>query len=134
MIAQGTNGVSRGNLAEGVMAGKPMASFLPFHLLALDRSPRLVPWVQSWLGEACEVLDPEGWYEWGHDHDGGLLNCNGIWMPKLWLGIFVWAPPPAAADAAMEELRKARHKRQKLTHVIIVPRLMSPKWLEKTVA
>jgi hypothetical protein len=33
-------------------------------------------------------------------------------MPKLKPGTFLWAPPPAAADAALEELCKARHKRQ----------------------
>ena len=128
MIAQGTDGVSRGNLAEGVMAGKPMADFLPFHLTALERSPGLLPWVKSWLGESCEVLTPEGWYERGHDFDGGRVNTDGVWMPSLRAGTFVWAPPPAAADAAVEELRKARHKRQQSMHVVLVPRLLTPKW------
>lgn len=128
MIAQGTDGVSRGNLSEGVMAGRPMFEFLPFHLSATDRSPALLDWVKSWLGSDLELLTPEGWYERGHDFDGGRSNCDGIWIPGLRSGIFVWAPPPAAADAALEELRKARHKRQASTHVILVPRLMTAKW------
>ena len=128
MIAQGTDGVSRGNLSEGVMAGRPMSEFLPFHLSATDRSPALLDWVRSWLGAESELLTPEGWFERGHDFDGGRVNCDGMWMPRLRSGIFVWAPPPAAADAALEELRKARHKRQESTHVILVPRLMTAKW------
>ena len=42
MIAQGTDGVSRGFLGEGVMAGSPMVSFIPIHLSAIDRSPGIV--------------------------------------------------------------------------------------------
>ena len=128
MIAQGTDGVSRGNLSEGVMSGKPMAEFLPFHLSALDRAPALLPWVRSWMGNELEVLTPEGWFERGHDFDGSQKNCDGYWMPGLRSGIYVWAPPPAAADTALEELRKARHKRQDSTHVVLVPRLMTPRW------
>lgn len=128
MIAQGTDGVSRGNLAEGVMAGLPMASFLPFHLSAPERSSGLEDWVRSWLGPSCEFLTPEGWYERGHDFDGGRKNFDGVWMPKTRPGIFVWSPPPAAAEAAIEELRKARHKRQASTHAVLVPRLLTPKW------
>jgi len=128
MIAQGMDGISRGNLSEGVMSGKPMAEFLPFHLSTLDRSPNLLEWVYLWLGKSCELLTPEGWFERGHDHAGGSENCDGIWMLSLHPGTFVWAPPPAAADAALEELRKARHKRQRSLHVILVPRLMTPRW------
>jgi hypothetical protein len=128
MIAQGTDGVSRGSLMEGVMAGKPMLSFFPFHLSAAERSPGLLPWIRSWIGEEAELLTPEGWFERGHDVVGGRINAEGMWMPELQQGVFVWAPPPAAADAAIEELRKARHKRQNSTHIVVVPRLMTPLW------
>jgi hypothetical protein len=37
-------------------------------------------------------------------------------------------PPPAAADVALEELRKALIKRQTSTHLFIVPRLLTPEW------
>ena len=43
-------------------------------------------------------------------------------------GIFIWAPPPGAAEAAVEELRKARIKCQDSTHVFVVPRLLGPEW------
>jgi hypothetical protein len=46
-------------------------------------------------------------------------------------GHFVWAPPPAAADVALEELRKAWIKRQESTHYFVCPRLLMPKWLKQ---
>ena len=42
--------------------------------------------------------------------------------------MFLWAPPPSVADAALEELLKSRHKRTDLFHVIVLPRLMAPRW------
>ena len=46
------------------------------------------------------------------------------YMRKLHL----WAPPPAIADVALEELLKARHKRTDTYHVLLFPRLMLPRW------
>lgn len=43
MIAQGTDGESRGYLALGVMAGESMTGFIPIHLTAVDRHPGLLP-------------------------------------------------------------------------------------------
>ena len=40
-------------------------------------------------------------------------------------------PPPAAADVAVQELRKARHKRQQSCHVFVCPRLMKPLWFKQ---
>lgn len=37
MISKGTDGLSRGDLFEGVLAGADMLSFVPLHLSALDR-------------------------------------------------------------------------------------------------
>ena len=41
MIAQGTDGVSRGYLALGIIAGEAMCSFIPIHQTASERSPKL---------------------------------------------------------------------------------------------
>ena len=41
---------------------------------------------------------------------------------------FLWTPPPAIADAALEELLKSRHKQTDLFHVVAIPRLMTPRW------
>ena len=40
----------------------------------------------------------------------------------------LWAPQPAVADAALEELLKARHKRTDTFHIVLIPRLMTPRW------
>jgi hypothetical protein len=72
MIAEGAEGLSRGLLNEGVMAGESILSFVPFHLPALDRSPAVFDWVQSWAGEKVLTLEPEDWFERGHDLVGGM--------------------------------------------------------------
>ena len=131
MIKQGSDGLSRGNLNEGVMQGIPMSEFVPLHLSATQRSPGLTTWIKSWLedkNQKVEFLQPEDWFVRGHDLNGGEENSEGIWLPKYKPGTFVWIPPPAAADAAIEELRKARHKRQDSMHVFVCPRLMTPYW------
>jgi hypothetical protein len=46
-------------------------------------------------------------------------------------GKYIWAPAPALADAALEEFRIAQIKRQKSTHVLVCPRLMTPLWLKQ---
>ena len=131
MIAQGSDGLSRGDLYEGVMSGKSLLSFIPLAESAVERSPALLPWVQGWassLEADVEFLDPEGWFERGHDMSGGVKNVDGIWIPSYRPGTFVWTPPPAAARIATEELRQARQKRQLSAHVVIVPRLMWVEW------
>ena len=49
MISQGTDGLSRGDLREGVMRGAGMLSFVPLHLSAVERSESLKSWVTSWM-------------------------------------------------------------------------------------
>jgi hypothetical protein len=45
MKEQGTDGVSRGQLKEGVSIGKHMLLFMPFHLSATQRSATVGPWI-----------------------------------------------------------------------------------------
>ena len=132
MIKQGTDGLSRGDLLEGVLKGKTMMSFVPLHLAATDAEASLKPWIESWsrkLGNrSVEWLEPEDWFERGHDIQGFRKNIDGRTIPAYKPGTFVWNPPPSAARIALEELRQARHKRQKSAHVFIVPSLMTPEW------
>jgi len=61
MISQGSDGLSRGKLYEGVMRGEEMTSFIPLHLNALERSPELRSWIESWLvwnNRPLEFLEP----------------------------------------------------------------------------
>jgi hypothetical protein len=132
MKAQGTVGVSRGQLTEGVMNGESMFSFLPMHETPLERFPPLKKWLQDFITPNLTFLDTDGWFERGHDHHGrGSIHSDGHWRPTLVKGNFVWAPAPAAAWVALEELRKARIKRQHSTHFFVCPRVMTPEWLKQ---
>jgi hypothetical protein len=129
IIAQGTDGLSRGDLLEGVMKGIPFLSYVPLHLSALERSPELEGWFRGMFprGE-LETLAPEDWFQKAHDIRSWTKNKRGFWYPQLKAGTYLWHPPPAAANAAVEELRRARLKRQDSTHVFVCPRLMTPYW------
>ena len=132
MIAQGSDGLSRGNLSEGVMKGTPMDDFIPLNESALDRSHGLKSWLESWTGEDLEFLGPKDWFVRGHDIVEGEfeVNVDGFKWPTYRKGTFVWSPPPAAAESMLEELRKARHRRTTSTHLILIPRLLTPMWLK----
>jgi hypothetical protein len=131
MKAQGSDGLSRGNLNVGVMAGKSMLEFVPLHLNALQRHPPLKAWIESWTGDdRLEWLTPKQWFRRGHDlvENSWEVNIDGMKMPRVKSGFYVWTPPPFAAEAVVEELRKARHKRQKSHHLFVLPRLLQPQW------
>ena len=130
MKVQGSDGLSRGNLNVGVMAGKRMLDFVPIHMTALERSCHLKPWIETFIDTNAEWLTPSDWFSRGHDIDDGKfeINSDGLSLPCIKSGTFVWAPAPCAAEVAVEELRKARHKRQQSQHLFIVPRLMQPMW------
>jgi hypothetical protein len=116
MIRQGADGLSRGDMLSGVMGGKSMLSFVPLHLSALERSPQLKSWVESWW--------PDDSLEWLSHNDWFATPHRG--------GNFVWSPPPAAADAALEQLCRTQLKRPSSTsHIFIVPRLMTSRWRKK---
>ena len=132
MIKQGTDGLSRGDVGEGVMGGTQMLTFVPLHLSAGDRSPEFVHWLKTTLSyqgaPPLKDLDAMGWFEEGHALCGGEINADGIWMPKYQTGRYLWIPPPAGGLAAVEQLRRARLKRQASTHVFLIPRLFTSQW------
>jgi len=78
LVYQGTDGISRGHLREGIMVADMMLDFCHWHQLALDRSPLLINWITSVFGKKTEVLSPEGWYTRGHDYDGHFKDENGF--------------------------------------------------------
>ena len=60
MIAQGTDGLSRGDLLEGVMKGDDILSFVPLHQSALERSTGLEEWLKETFSlNELETLAPE---------------------------------------------------------------------------
>jgi hypothetical protein len=129
---QGTDGLSRGNLLEGVMKGKDMLSYVPLHLEAFERSHTLRRWILSWAqankDEVVSVLKPEDWFGKGHDLTGLQKDEQGLLIPTFKSGTYIWQPAPAAAHIACEEIRKIRAKRSDSTHIFVCPRLLTPYW------
>lgn len=136
MLAQGTDGLSRGDLCNGVMRGDSLLSFVPLHLSPLERAPGLLDWCQLWLGE-CNHLCPLSPYDWfirGHGVIGSSFNTDGVWLPQTLSSssiVFLWHPPPAAAEVALEELCFSRHKRPFLAHIFLCPRLFTHTWRKR---
>jgi len=133
MVAQGADGLSRGDLTEGIMQGASIESFIPLHLSALDRLPALLSWVQSWCPmPSITLLAPNDWFERGHGILGGHVTTSGTWHPhethEPWL---LWTPAPAAASTALDELQSSRHKCSHLNHIFICPRLFTQAWRRK---
>lgn len=131
MRSQDTDGVSRGNLNEGVSLGESMLSFCLWHLGALKRNKHLKDWLIGLVGKDADFLQPEDWFVRGHDITGGSKHGGTFWMSNTKKGTFIWSPPPAADATCVEELRKARIKQQESTHIVIIPRLMTPLWLKQ---
>jgi hypothetical protein len=78
-----------------------------------------------------EVLSPAGWYLRGHDIEGGCWDNKGFWRNEIRSGVYLWVPPPAAAETALEQLRQALIKRQNSTHVFVCPRLLTGEWMRQ---
>ena len=127
MIDQGTAGCSRGFLMESVMAGKDMLQFMDLEKSGIQRYPPLLDWLRYWTEKKdLKPLTTEGWFEEGYVITIGTLDQHGVCMPTHGPKneMFLWAPPPAAVDAALEELCKTRHKRTDTFHVLAIPHLM----------
>ncbi len=79
MIAQGTDGVSRGFLGQGVMDGAAMSAFVPIHQTPVERSPvELVPWIRKCAGKEAILLSKMGWFQDGHDVEGWKVGVDGL--------------------------------------------------------
>lgn len=111
MIECGVDAISRGSKNTGIMAGASIHSFIPLHESALDRSKTLLDWILDWGGSDVESFTPSHW---------PIVHRDG--------GSYLWSPPPAAADAALEWLGESIHKRSSSIHIVVVPRLMTSRW------
>jgi len=133
MIKQGTDSLSRGDLAEEVMTGCSILDFVPLNKSALDHQPGLVAWLTSWIPSKNPVfLTPQDWFDIGHGIQGGAPDSEGVWTPhEVPFDWMVWSPPPALADTALDELEVSRHKRKHINHVRVMPRLMTYCWQKR---
>ena len=106
-----------------------MIEFCPWGKTAIETLSALKQWMLTWLPKESIFLTPRDWFVRGHDMDGGTIDSNGFWRPTIKQGSYVWMPPPAASDACLEELRKARMKRKQSLHFLVIPKLMTTLWL-----
>ena len=83
MVAQGTDGVSRGNLREGVAVGETIMFFCPWAKSALKVNSQLWAWVKLWASDDIEVLEPNDWFERGHAISCGYRDGAGDWYAKF---------------------------------------------------
>eukprot|EP00978_Attheya_sp_CCMP212_P038954 scaffold198227_cov75-Attheya_sp.AAC.1 len=112
MIEQGTDGGSQGDFTTGVLRGEAMLAFVPLHLGAFEISESIEQLMLDWFNDGdAEVLDPKGWFHKAHK--------TGNW---------IWVPPPAAAEVAVEQLCESRHARPWNSHLFICPALMTSYW------
>jgi hypothetical protein len=112
MIEQGTDGLSRGDLSNGVMAGEHFLKFVPLNKTAFQRQPLFQEWITGALpGENWQHLSTEGWF-----------------TTAMTDGRFIWTPTPASADVAVEKLCEARHIRPWCSHIFICPAIMTAYW------
>ena len=110
MIKIGYDGGSRGDFDTGVMLGADICSLIPLALPAVNfEGNQITNWVKDWMGaDYLAPLTAEGWFSMGHQ-----------------TGKHFWAPPPAGALIALEELAQSKLKRPfEVTHVFLCPRLL----------
>ena len=95
MIQQGSDGLSRGNMLEGVMKGDDILSHVPIHKSALNEQDNLEEWIRAWApdGDNAIVLEPNDWFERGHDIAGYTKNLDGVVVPAVKGGTYIWSPP-----------------------------------------
>ena len=74
MVAQGTDGVSRGHLRKRLSIGDAMLIFYPWGKCAIDFHPPIKSWIESWSPKGTEFLQPKDWYSRAHNHDGGFYD------------------------------------------------------------
>jgi hypothetical protein len=110
MIKMGFDGLSRGDFDSGIMLGQDIRTLVPLPVSAMDfEDNRIEVWLKSWMGnDYTTPLTVLEWYSKAHQP-----------------GIHIWAPPPAGALIALEEMAQSKLKRPfEVTHVFICPRLL----------
>jgi hypothetical protein len=101
-----------------------MLRYVPLHLTALERQPKVLVWIREWTTQPLLTpFSPEGWYREGQGFSWHAQEP--VELPDTWRQ---WSPASAAADACLEALNDSRIKRIHINHVVIIPCLMTPNW------
>ena len=121
MKVSGVDGLSRGDLTEGMMAGRDPLSFIPFNQGADERSGgRVSKWVRSWW-KSRKGVDFGGMSLKTITKDN-MFELRDLQAARLWM------LPPAAMEVVMELLCEDRLAHPQWPHVFVVPRLMTHFW------
>ena len=110
MIKMGFDGLSRGDFDSGIMLGQDIRDLVPLGSSAMQFEGNcLEPWLKGWMGlDYTSPLSALDWFQKGHQP-----------------GIHLWAPPPAGALIALEQLAQSKLKRPfEVMHVFVCPRLL----------
>jgi hypothetical protein len=114
MQDEGADGSSRGDHSTGVMGGGHVLDYVPLHKSALELEPKLKDWLaRNWdtARGPLRFMKPKDWFK------SGNLGHQ-----------LLWTPPPAAADAAAEQMARMIHKYPNTCHLFVCPRLMTARW------
>ena len=120
-------------MREGVCLGEITSKYCPWNQFVHERSTKFKTWLKSWVPTDFEYLEPKDWYSRGHDHDSGHYDKQGFWRYTINSKPYGWDLALAIADVALEELRKARVKRQISAHLIFVPKLFTHLWRKQLI-
>jgi hypothetical protein len=126
MKASGVDGLSRGDLTEGMMAGEDPLLFIPLNRGADDLSGGLTSaWVRSWWTNGIPSQNDS--CNWGGfplvevDKDN-MFELKNLHAARLWM------LPPAAMEVALELLTEDQLAHPHWPHVFLVPHLMTHLW------
>ena len=134
MKMAGPDALSRGDLLEGIVAGKNPWSTIPLNEDPNERTNgRVEEWIRSWWS------DQEGraWCKVGDDATQYVSSLLNKLEPDDWFnlkeikGHRLWMPPPAAMATVMEVFTEDRIINPHLTHIFAVPRLMTHLWRKR---
>ena len=115
MIAQGTDGLSRGDQTCGVMNDGKFLSHVPLNKTVFEYTGDLSKELPSWLsgGKSWKMLKEEDWFDE---------------VFKQPTGCFVWTPSAALARVAVEQLCEVKHVHPYSCHLFLTPALMTGNW------
>jgi hypothetical protein len=114
MISQGSDGLSRGYFSSGIMSGQHFLKNLPLDESAVDRQKELKNKLMACLpGNDWKVASTEDWFY------QVLQEPEACW---------VWAPPPALAMIAVEQMCEVKHIFPNSKHIFLCPALWTGTW------
>ena len=121
----GVDGLSRGDMLDGIMAGMDPLNLVPVAQGAGQRSCGAVTkWIRSWWKHAP---NPDCVRSWGETALVEVTKDNMFELKDV-VGSRLWMLPPAAMETALEMFAEDRVAHPWNAHVFAVPQLMTHLW------